>query len=597
MIRIKQIIFFFRCLGNRRIAILLSAIMLTVSLEIVGVGVLAPYIAIIAKPSLITQNQTLNFLYQRSGATSETVFIYDLGFLILLAILSKNAALLLSRYINFKFSFKAQNIFTTKLFKAYILKPYLEYTSLDSSQLIKNVSGLTGSLVLGVMQPTLVLLTDTLVLTSILCVLFSVNLKVTLLVTLVGIFVIFSIFHLFKRFVGQLGKLKDSAIGRAFKISSWAFRGIKEVKAGNREKYFIEKFNETIRTVAKLDTKYQTLNALSPLIIEVIGLAFIVFSINYLLREHVPLESILPVMSFYLVAVQRILPIFSRIPGNLHSIKFYTYAMESVYADLSRLEAIEENSPPTALEHFKFKQSIELCNISFKYPSAEANALKNISLKIEKGQKVGLVGDSGAGKTTLVDIILGILEPSSGQIKIDGIPLSKHDMHQLRGISGYVSQNVFLFDDSLKNNICFGHEPFNPERFAWVLEKALLKNFVESLPQKEETIIGEQGMKMSGGQRQRVGIARALYSNIDVLILDEATSGLDNLTEKDLVSGLEKIADDMTTVVIAHRLSTVKNCDIIYLFNQGGIVAHGTYEELLKNSAYFFDLVYAVDLP
>jgi ATP-binding cassette subfamily C protein len=309
-----------------------------------------------------------------------------------------------------------------------------------------------------------------------------------------------------------------------------------------------------------------------------------------LVAQDRPLEAIIPTLTLLAVAVVRLLPSFQKVTANVNALKWGEKALNVVYEDLEKLDAWEreflarqQNADTLTLEH-----TIEIEGLTYQYPGQEDHALRDVSLTIPKYASVGFVGPSGAGKTTIVDVLLGLLEPTAGRVLVDGEDIQERLPTWQRKI-GYIPQSIYLTDDTVRRNAAFGmkEEEIEDEAVWRALEAAQLRELVESLPEGLDTMVGERGVRLSGGQRQRIGIARALYHNPEVLVMDEATSALDNQTERLFVEALEQLQGGHTLVVIAHRLSTVRNCDTLFMLDEGRLVAEGSYDELMARSEVF----------
>ncbi len=292
-----------------------------------------------------------------------------------------------------------------------------------------------------------------------------------------------------------------------------------------------------------------------------------------------PLESIIPTLTLLGVAIVRLMPSFQKVAGNVNSLKWGEQALDAVYDDLAELEPSRSASPALGSRPGRplaFEREIRFDRLSYQYPGQEDHALRDVSLAIPKDASVGFVGPSGAGKTTIVDVLLGLLDPTEGRVLVDGVDIQERMVAWQRKI-GYIPQSIYLTDDSVRGNVAFGmgDDEIDDDAVWAALEAAQLRDMVEGLPDGLDTMVGERGVRLSGGQRQRIGIARALYHNPEVLVMDEATSALDNQTERQFVEALERLQGSHTLVVIAHRLSTVRNCDTLFMLDEGRLVARG----------------------
>ena len=310
----------------------------------------------------------------------------------------------------------------------------------------------------------------------------------------------------------------------------------------------------------------------------------------YLMKQNDNFTEIVPLIALYAFAGYRLMPTFQLIYSNTTNLRTVAPSLESLYKNLIGLKLFDQNH--TQEESLLLKKSITLNHINYQYPNSSKKNLKDICLNIPAFSTVGLVGITGSGKTTIVDIILGLLEAQQGTLEVDSKVINNKNVRAWQNSLGYVPQQIFLMDHTVSANIAFGIDPkeIDQKRVEHVAKIASLHDFViNDLALKYQTTLGERGIRLSGGQRQRIGIARALYHNPKVLILDEATSALDNLTEKKIMESIHNLNDDMTIIIIAHRLSTVKKCDTIYLFEGGKLKDQGTYESLIKNNQLFFE--------
>jgi ABC-type multidrug transport system fused ATPase/permease subunit len=381
----------------------------------------------------------------------------------------------------------------------------------------------------------------------------------------------------------------SAALGRA---TLEGFAGIKELRVLGRESTPTESYNKILSLLVKTQAQNLLSASLPRYIIEVIAYAGIVaVTLAFVLKGEG--TTAVPSLALYALAGNRLVPIFQQFFASAITIKYHTKAVESLVADLTTVRnatqaPIELNtSPPLA-----FRQELVLSKIGFTYPKAQTQSLKDVSLKILKNQSIGLVGRTGAGKTTLADVLLGLYQPQTGTITVDGIALTNLNERAWRRRVGYVPQTVFLTNTSIAENIALGipKEQIDPDAVALAAQLAQAEEFIALLPDGYKTIVGERGVKLSGGQRQRLGIARALYHQPDVLIFDEATSALDGMTEDAVMGAVQKLSQRCTMILIAHRLRTIQACDRVVMLENGRIVADGTYAELIRNSSPFIQL-------
>jgi len=366
--------------------------------------------------------------------------------------------------------------------------------------------------------------------------------------------------------------------------------GFKDVTVMNRKKMFFNKFKEYVNNLTEAEIFKGTAKASSKPIIEfasVFGMIFIAFAMIW---QDRPISTVVPVLTLFGAATVRLMPAVNRVVNQLTGLRYYIHALSPVHADLTSMEEyyLETKESSNNNEKLKFNNSIIVKDLWYKYPNTEDFVLKDINIKVPKNSAIGFVGSTGAGKSTIVDVILGLLSPDKGKVIVDETDISENKRAWQNNV-GYIPQFIYLSDDTIRHNIAFGipEELISEKKINAAIEAAQLEDFIQDLPEGIDTVVGEEGVRLSGGQKQRIGIARALYDNPDVLIMDEATSSLDNVTERKVISAIEALKGERTIIMIAHRLTTVENCDVLYMMKDGKVIEKGTYDELLESSYDF----------
>jgi ABC-type multidrug transport system fused ATPase/permease subunit len=353
-----------------------------------------------------------------------------------------------------------------------------------------------------------------------------------------------------------------------------AFEGVKEIKIMNTENEFINSYDKQYKKKTELDVRYATFNTMPKYLIEVFAVVSVLGFLAFNLSTNSEYMKLLPQLATFAVAAFKLLPCVNATYSSVNVAVYYRASLELVYRDIKKADEMDVNDEILSedIKDFPFNEVIRLEHVTFRYEGTEEDVLKDAVLEIKKGQSVALIGASGGGKTTTADIILSLLEPVKGQVTVDGKDIAEN-VRGWRKKIGYIPQFIYLTDESIRKNVAFGIEEDKiDDKQVWkVLEDAQLKEFVESLPQGLDTVVGERGARISGGQRQRVGIARALYRDPEVLVFDEATSALDTDTEKEVMKAVDKLTGTKTILMIAHRLSTIENCDVVYRVEKGSI--------------------------
>jgi len=394
-----------------------------------------------------------------------------------------------------------------------------------------------------------------------------------------------------QRWVQKWGREGHNNSAAAFHHLQQLLLGFKEVKISGREAHFLEEFSRHELQYGSVRKRLETITQMPRTVIEITFSMIAGAAIFYMLSQQWPTEKIIALLGIYVYVVFRVMPSLNRLSHYINQIRYYQTAIKAITDELIYLEkTVEQISPVISSPNFSFESTIELQNVTYTYPGQETAALGHINLTIKRGDFIGIIGTTGAGKSTLVDVLLGLLEPQTGCVLVDGKDIAQN----LRGWQakiGYVPQSIYLLDDTLANNIYFG-TPHPHEKRLWeVMRMAQLDAFVQTLPQGITTVVGEQGIRLSGGERQRIAIARALYHNPEILIFDEATASLDNETERKITETILGIRGEKTILMIAHRLSTVESCDRLILLKDGSIAAIDAYHDLLRYQADFQKLV------
>jgi ATP-binding cassette subfamily C protein len=590
--QIKKLLFLIGKQRRAKYCLLLFLMLCNALLEMVGVGAIPVFIYVLSSPDWILQHRwAMPFLHLLEIHNSRQMIIWAFVLLGTLFI-AKNIFYSFLIFLKNKIVYHDQIVLGNRLFRAYMKADYNFFLSRNSAELLRNINNETRLVISDVLLPLMQLIMDGFVLLMIVILLF----KVEPLITLLTFFVLGFCSFLFMRITNR----KNKAYGREAqhhrqhmnKIVLEGISGIKEIKVLGRENHFLTQYRySAVRTAMTLRYK-QIINQLPKPFMETIAVTGMIFIALILLLMNRNLSAFIPVLSLFGVATLRLLPIFRTLVASYTDIRYNLYAVDPIFDDLKLLEkeAVPslENMKTEIVDPYPFESEIIFRNVGYRYPKGKNEAVSDIYLRIPKGCVVGLVGPSGAGKTTIVDILLGLLVPQQGEVLVDHQDIFQ-DVRRWQINVGYIPQFIHLSDDTIRRNIALGvpdHE-INDLKIKQALQAAQLEPLIRQLPEGLDTMVKERGVRLSGGQRQRIGIARALYNNPQVLIMDEATSALDNITEKSVIESIEALRGDRTIVMIAHRLTTVRNCDVIYLINEGRIVDHGSHDDLMQNSHAF----------
>ena len=559
-------------------------------LEMIGVVSIMPFIAILANSDIIETNTILKniFLYAKKfGVETEQEFLFLIGITVFFLLIFSLILKFLTIYAQLRFVAGRDFTLSKRLVEGYLNQPYSWFLNRNGAELGKNILSEVKVIITQGFTPMLDFLRHSVVTLVLIITLLIVNPVLTTIVSLMFISTYGLVFIGIQFYADKLGKDRFSTNKSIFTSISEAFSAIKEIKITGIENEYIKKFSTKSQILSKIKTSTGLIVNFPRFIIE--GLAFggIILFILYLINRNNNFIDILPLITLYALAGYRLLPSIQQIYTSLTTLRLVTPALDSMYYDLIKFKKINlyENE-----QKINFEKDIKLENVCFNYSERSKTALKNLNLYIPKNSITAIVGKTGCGKTTSVDIILGLLEVQQGFLKIDNHIIDKKNLKEWQNMIGYVPQNIFLADTTIASNIAFGVnlDLINQNKIEYCSKIAKLDDFVmNELPEKYQTIVGERGVRLSGGQRQRIGIARALYRNPKLLVLDEATNALDNQTEKKIIENLTSLSKNITIIMIAHRLDTIKMSDNIFLLENGELKISGTFKKLKEKSDFF----------
>ena len=552
---------------RRSVLTLLGLIFLGMLLETLGVGLVIPALSLLTQNDIASNYPALQPILQTLGNPSQQNLIVG-GMLTLVGVyLVKTLFLAFLAWRQMRFAFGVQAQFSQRLFKVYLHQPYTFHLQRNSAQLIRNVinevSMVTGNAIL----PGMILLTELLVLFGLCGMLLIVEPRGTLIVVSVLGIAAWAFHHFTHRHIERWGLARQHHEGLRLQHLQQGLGGAKDVKLLGREANFLEQYRQHNVQSAHVGQMQSVLLQLPRLWLELLAVSGLAMLVISMLAQSRALDAVLPMLGLFAAAAFRLMPSASRILNAVQALRYGLPMIDTLYTELNL--GIPEVADASYLSA-PFDVAIELRRVTYTYPGAAEPALKDTSLVITRGELVGFVGVSWAGKSTLVDILLGLLTPDEGEVRVDGKNIQEN-LRNWQDQIGYVPQSIYLTDDTLRRNVAFGLPDEHIDDFAVqrAIQAAQLTNFVASLPNGLATIVGERGVRLSGGQRQRIGIARALYHDPAVLLLDEATSSLDTVTEHDVMQAVTALHGSKTILIVAHRLSTIEHCDQVYQMKQG----------------------------
>lgn len=547
-------------------------------LEMIELASIMPFLSVLGEPQVIKTNPYLFAAYSYFGFKSSNSFLVALGLLTLALLVIATAVKSLTKYSLYRFSNMRRNSIGARLLRKYLSQPYLYFLNRNTSELSKTILSEVDQVVSFSIESSLSLLVYGAVSLAMLGLIVMVNPLFAL--AIFGVFgAFYSIVYLLShRLLAYTGNLRISANTARYKTSSEVLGGIKDLKVLGRENAYIREFEHASVLYSKCLSTAQIISEVPQHMLELLAFGLVLLILLYvMIFQGVVLGAMLPVIGLYVLGILRLKPSINQIYVALTRMRVGAPILEQLVKEFSGKSITPEYVGDEDKKRLRYTKDMVFENVSFKYPGASSQTISDISLRILANTTVGVVGPTGAGKTTLIDLILGLLPVNSGRILIDGIELCTDNTRSWQNNIGYVPQSIFLADDTVSKNIAFGvpDKQCDQNAIEQACRMAQIHDFIMTLPKGYNTVIGERGVRLSGGQRQRLGIARALYHDPDLLVLDEATNALDSATEAEVMSAINKMCGKKTIIMIAHRTNTVQNCEQIVALNNGRIVEEG----------------------
>lgn len=574
---------------RRRLWVVALASIVSTLVEVVGIGAIMPFITVAARPSAIHENRLLQLMFELLKFKSETAFLLFLGFSVLGLLVLTNTSQALLHYIKVKFTSMRRHSLSLRLFTAYLRQSFLYFLNKNSFDFVKNINTEIEQMINVSLMQFVEFISRTIQVTLLVLFLVLVNPGSTLAIALTIIAMYGLIYIFVKRKIKRLGTDRFQLNAERSRIVSEAFWGIKEIKIAGTETEILSEYTQPSKRLAANQTISAIMSDIPKFALETAAFSSIIVYIIAMILRSGGFNDAAGSITLFAYAGYRLIPAVQALFKAITQLKYGAATAERISQEFEGASGGNPlaRKPPQRLP---FTRSLELRNIRFAYPNIDDPLFSDLSLEILINSLVGFAGRTGSGKTTLVDIILGLLDIQAGSLLVDGIPLNRETIRSWQANLAYVPQNIFLSNDTIAANIAFGvnRKKIDMEAVIRASTLAQLHDFVqEELKDRYETKIGERGIRLSGGQRQRIGIARALYREPAVLIMDEATSALDVHTERAVMEAIDTLQGTRTIILIAHRLSTLRNCETIFLLEKGRMIDSGSYDELVQRNKYF----------
>ena len=569
---------------RNRLAFLVVAIGVNSLLEVSGIGLVLPFLQLAATPNAINDNALLSSMYQNFGFTSERSLLLALGIGVVGLLCVSNFVAAFTVLMRERIAASIDHQVSMRLVRLYTNMNYGFFLKNDSATLIKKIVTDVSHLVSGILLTGSQLVCEVVLTGAItLLLLYLQPFATTVTILVVGL-LYGGVYFSRRSYISRLGKERLEIDRERFRTFVDIISGIKSIQSYGVQEWFTKRHEQPSEAYAELQPKVAFISTLPRYFVEALAYSSVVLTTLYLVISGQDFLQALPMLILFALAGHRIIPSLNGIYNCLAKVLEAYPAIGYIYDDLysAIAQPIESKGLAALQERITFE------DVCFRYETNEDLVLNHISLTFTRGSKIGIVGPSGSGKSTLIEILMGLLEPTAGTVAIDETMLDATTRHSWHRQTGFVPQDVFLYDDTVARNVAFGCDKVDLDWVQECCKIAQVHDFIQSeLPQGYATKLGEQGIRLSGGQRQRIGLARALYGKPEILLLDEATSALDSVTERHLVSAIYEYFPDLTIVMIAHRISTVEQCEVLYVLDRGRLVGSGTYQSLVDSSELF----------
>lgn len=584
---------------KRRLYLLFAAVVVMAALEVLSVASIMPFLSVASDPATVQENQYLAWVFNTFEFGGVNSFLIFLGVGCLLALLLSNSFIILTSWAMERFVWNRTHSLSRRLLSSYLSRPYSFFLTRNTAELGKNILEEVTEVVARMLKPFLRGLAKTIVAVFILLFLVVVKPIIALVTAVVLGAAYGAIYGFVRNRLDDAGTERVDANSARFKVVNEALSGIKEIKLRGAENSFLGQYDGPSKRYAKHQTLYRVVRRVPRYVLEIFAFGAILIVAIYLLGTGESVQQIIPILGLYVFAGYRLMPALQQAFRGLASARYNIAALETLERDMHQVGSTsggDEREAGSAgpQERMDLRESLVMDDVTYTYPEADRPALRDVSVRVSHKSMVGFVGKTGSGKTTAIDLILGLLEPEGGEIRVDGTALDPGNLGAWQKSLGYVPQEIYLTDDTIARNIAFGvpDDEIDMGAVRRAADRAHIRGFVEEgLPAAWQSVVGERGTKLSGGQRQRIGIARALYHEPSLLVFDEATSALDRETEGKIMRTLYDLHRNHTVLMISHRLETVKRADKVVLLEDGRKEAEGSFGEVVRASTSFEAMV------